>query len=70
MNNMLGVRKMKTEDLPLNIKEIFEKKGEKYSPEDIARARHVCRTVVENVIALLKRCVDEKQSQLKTFFKP
>ena len=50
---------MKTEDVLLNVKEIFDKKKASYSPADIARARYACKIFVENMIELRKLCNQE-----------
>lgn len=41
---------MKTEDVELNVKEIFDKKRVTYTSYDIARARWVCRQIIEFLI--------------------
>jgi hypothetical protein len=41
---------MKTEDMPLNIKKIFDRKKVKYSKYDVARMRYLCKTFVEFVV--------------------
>ena len=45
---------MKTEDAPLDVKEIFQKKMAEYTPHDIARMRYLCRTFVEFVLDMGK----------------
>ncbi|GEM_PF-3087553 len=46
---------MRTEDVPLDIKEIFERKKVVYKPSDVARVRYMCRQFVEHVIECQKR---------------
>ncbi|MFA6073049.1 MAG: hypothetical protein WC758_02980 [Candidatus Woesearchaeota archaeon] len=46
---------MKTEDVLLDIKEIFDQKGTAYTPQDIARMRYACRSFVEFVAEWLKK---------------
>lgn len=43
---------MRTEDLPLYIKEIFDRKKVKYNKFDVARMRYLCKTFVEFVVTL------------------
>jgi len=45
---------MKTEDVPLNIKEIFDKKKVAYSKYDVARMRYLCKTFVEFIVDMEK----------------
>jgi hypothetical protein len=45
---------MKTEDVTLNIKEIFDQKNLEYTPADVARMRYCCRSLVEFVADWLK----------------
>ena len=37
---------MKTENISLNIKELFIKKKAKFTKHDVSRARHLCREVI------------------------
>ena len=62
--NWLGVMKMKTEDIKLDVKKIFDKKGVKYHRHDIAHARFVCRQIIGYLIDCQRRatCKDTKQS--------
>ncbi len=46
---------MRTEDLPLDIKGIFDQKKLRYKPQDIARMRYACRCFVEFVAEWLKQ---------------
>lgn len=46
---------MKTEDIKLDIKKIFEKKKVKYHKHDIARMRYLCKNFVEYVIEYQKK---------------
>lgn len=41
---------MKTEDVPLNIKQIFDRKKVNYSKYDVARMRYLAKTFVEFVV--------------------
>jgi hypothetical protein len=41
---------MKTELMPLNVKEIFDKKKVDYSKFDVARMRYLCKQFVEYII--------------------
>ena len=43
---------MKTEDLPLNIKEIFERKKAEFNKYDVARMRYLCKTFIGFIIDL------------------
>ena len=52
---------MKTEDVQLDIKAIFERKRLVYTPADVARMRHLCRIFVENIIELGKPCYNQKK---------
>ena len=45
---------MKTEDLPLDVKRIFERKNVPHTPQDIARMRYLCKTFVEFVLETKK----------------
>ncbi len=56
VNSMCNVRLMKTEDVELNIKEIFERKKVAYNSSDIARMRYLCKQFVEYVIENQKEC--------------
>lgn len=46
---------MKTEDMPLDIKGIFDRKGIKYEAFDIAMMRYMCRKYVEFVLDTQKQ---------------
>lgn len=41
---------MKTEDVKLDVKQIFDRKKVQYNCYDIARMRYLCRTLVEFVL--------------------
>jgi len=41
---------MKTEDVKLDIKEIFERKKKEYSRFDVARMRYLCKTFIEFIL--------------------
>ena len=41
---------MRTEDVPLSIKQIFDRKKVKYSKYDVAKMRYLCKTFVEFVV--------------------
>jgi len=41
---------MNTQDVPLNIKEIFDRKKVNYHKHDVARMRYLCKQFVEYVI--------------------
>lgn len=41
---------MKTEDIPLNIKSIFVKKGINYTPRDIALMRLLCTQIIQYIL--------------------
>ena len=41
---------MKTEDIKLDVKEIFDRKKVDYSKFDVARMRYLCKTFVEFVL--------------------
>lgn len=43
---------MKTEDVNLDIKRVFDRKKAKYTPYDIARMRYLCRIFVEFVLEM------------------
>ena len=45
---------MKTEDLKLDVKEIFDRKKIKYHKHDIARMRYLCKTFIEFVVDMKK----------------
>ena len=45
---------MKTEDVPLDVKQIFERKKVTYSGRDIARMRYLCREFVEFILEMGK----------------
>ena len=41
---------MNTEDIQLDIKQIFQRKREVFTPQDVARMRYLCRIFVETMI--------------------
>jgi len=45
---------VKTEDVKLDIKSIFDKKKIDYSRYDVARMRYLCKTFVEFVVEMEK----------------
>ena len=54
---------MKTEDIQLDIKSIFDRKKIVYGPADVARMRYLCTVFVENMIELYKVCNEAKYNQ-------
>lgn len=46
---------MRIEDIPLEIKPIFERKKMEYEASDIARIRYICKELVEYLIDLQRR---------------
>ena len=46
---------MKIEDIPLDIKGIFERKGIEYESFDIAMMRYMCRKYVEYLLDVQKQ---------------
>lgn len=46
---------MNTENVPLNIKEIFDKKQVSYHKHDVAHMRYLCKQFVEYVLDSQKR---------------
>lgn len=56
MNNYATVttKPMKTEDIKLDIKEIFERKKMSYHKHDIARMRYLCQCFIEYIIEYQK----------------
>ena len=46
---------MNTEDIPLDIKGIFDRKGMKYDTFEIAMTRYLCRKFVEYLIDMQKQ---------------
>lgn len=46
---------MKTEDVELNVKEIFEKKKIPYQPADVAQARYIAKEVICYLLELERR---------------
>ncbi len=53
---------MKTEDIQLDIKSIFDRKRISYNPADVARMRYLCRIFVENIIELNQVCRNERKN--------
>lgn len=45
---------MKTEDVPLNIKQILDRKKFAYKKHDVARMRYLCKTFVEFIVDMGK----------------
>jgi len=41
---------MKTEEVPLNIKRIFDQKRMRYHRQDVARMRYLCKQFVEYML--------------------
>ena len=56
---------MKTEDIQLDIKTIFDRKKISYNPADVARMRYLCTIFIENMIELHKVCSNENQHNKK-----
>jgi len=50
---------MKTEDVQLDIKPIFDRKKISYIPADVARMRYLCTLFVENILELNRIRKDE-----------
>ena len=46
---------MKTELLPLNIKEVFDKKKVLYHPHDVAQMRYLCKQFIDFVLECERR---------------
>jgi len=46
---------VKTEDVLLDVKEIFRKRKVIYHQHDVAHARHVCRQIIEYIIESERR---------------
>ena len=46
---------MNTQDVPLNIKEIFDRKKTNYHKHDVARMRYLCKHFIEFVLECEKR---------------
>ena len=53
---------MKTELMPLNVKEIFDRKKVDYNKFDVARMRYLCKQFVEYIIEYEKNKTKEKRS--------
>ena len=53
---------MRTEDVPLDIKGIFERKKVSYHKFDIARMRNLCKIFIEYILEYEKNKTKEKGS--------
>lgn len=56
---------MKTENVLLDIKEIFDRSRITYTPADVARMRYLCKIFVENMIKLRELCDNQAEGNGK-----